>query len=212
MIITHQGGESIKVQFSDTILAFNPISKSSKLKSQSFGSDIVLVTLNHPDMNGIENATRGDRAPFVVRGPGEYEIQGVFIRGFASKSTYGGKESINTIYCVTIEDMNIVYLGAVDTTEVPPEIMESVDNVDIVFVPIGGGGVLSASEAHKLALKFEPELIIPIHYEGIEAEKDALKTFVKEGGDEKASPVEKLTIKKKDIADKDGEVVVLKAI
>jgi len=212
MIITHQGAESIKVQFGDIILAFNPISKESKIKSQSFGSDIVLISLNHPDMNGIENAKRGDREPFVINGPGEYETKGVFVRGFSTKSSYGGTEKINTVYCVTIEEMNLLFLGAINSTEIPPEIVEGVDAVDIVFVPIGGNGVLTASDAYKLALKFEPNLIIPIHYEGLEVNKDSIKTFAKEGGDEKATPIDKLTIKKKDLADKDGEIVVIKAL
>ena len=35
MIITYQGVEFFKVQFGDTILAFNPISKESKFKNHT---------------------------------------------------------------------------------------------------------------------------------------------------------------------------------
>ncbi len=59
MIITYHGGEFFKVQFGDTVLAFNPISKDSKLKSSRFGADIALVSLNHPDMNGVESRVFG---------------------------------------------------------------------------------------------------------------------------------------------------------
>jgi len=211
MIITHQGAESIKIQFGDTVLAFNPISKESKIKSQSFGSDVVLISINHPDMNGVENAKRGDREPFVVKGPGEYETKEVFIKGFPVVSHYDGVDWINTIYSVMLEEMSIMFLGAIDTMEIPSEVAESVDSVDVLFVPIGGGGVLSASDAYKLAIKFEPKIIIPIHFEGVACDKDALKTFTREGGDEKYSPVDKLTIKRKDLVDKDGEVVVITA-
>ncbi len=55
MIITNLGIESFKVQFGDTTIAFNPISKESKFKSTRFFADIALVSLNHPDMNGSEN-------------------------------------------------------------------------------------------------------------------------------------------------------------
>ena len=210
MIITSQGLEAIKVQFGDTILAFNPVSKDSKLKTQTFGSDVALVTLNHPDTNGVENAGRGDKQPFAITGPGEYEVSGVFIKGFPTVSNYGGEERINTVYSATLEGMNMLYLGALDSTELAPEIAESIDSVDILFVPIGGDGVLSASDAYKLAVKFEPSVIIPIHYDGA-VDKKALDTFVKESGNEKIKPVEKLTIKKKDIADKQAEVVVIKS-
>ena len=94
--------------------------------------------------------------------------------------------------------------------------MEAIDGVDILVVPIGGDGVLSAAAAHKLALQFEPKLIVPSHYPnpaggqvGEVGEKDALKKFLKEAGEEKAEVVDKLTIKKKDLDNKEAEVVVI---
>src|SRR3984885_5824382 len=98
MIITYLGGEFIKVQFGDTVLAFNPISKDSKLKTSKFGADIVLSSLNHPDMNGVDQISFGDKKPFVISGPGEYEVKGVFIKGLPSESNYDGEKRINTIY------------------------------------------------------------------------------------------------------------------
>ncbi|MBX4211005.1 MBL fold metallo-hydrolase [Candidatus Parcubacteria bacterium] len=82
MVITYHGAEFFKVQFGDTVIAYNPISKDSKQKTTRFGADIVLSSLNHPDFNGIDNATHGDRNPFVITGPGEYEVKGIFIKGF----------------------------------------------------------------------------------------------------------------------------------
>jgi hypothetical protein len=40
----------------------------------------------------------------------------------------------------------------------------------------------------------------------------SLKAFLKELGEEKAEVVDKLTLKKKDLDTKEGEVIVLKAI
>ena len=40
------------------------------------------MSTNHEDMNGVETTARGDKAPFVISGPGEYEIKGVFVHGF----------------------------------------------------------------------------------------------------------------------------------
>ena len=68
MIITYQGIESFKVQFGDIVLSFNPISKNSEHKSSSFGADIVLISINHPDMNVSEQASRGENKPFVISG------------------------------------------------------------------------------------------------------------------------------------------------
>ena len=206
MIINYLGGEFVKVQFGDTTLAFNPISKDSKLKQSRFGADIVFVSTNHPDFNGTEQVYHGDKKPFIVSGPGEYEIRGVFIKGLPSESEYGGKNMINTIYTVSLENMNICFLGAINTTELKNETIEALDEIDILFVPIGGNGVLEPAKAYKLAVSLEPKIIIPIHYDG---NNDVhLKTFLKEAG-ENPKPEAKLTLKKKDLEGKEGDVLVL---
>jgi L-ascorbate metabolism protein UlaG (beta-lactamase superfamily) len=207
MIINYLGGESVKVQFGDTILAFNPVSKDSALKTSKFGADIVLISLNHPDFNGIDQVTFGEKKPFVVSGPGEYEVKGVFVKGLASESGYDGEKRINTIYSITLEGMNICFLGAVNTDQLPKDADEAIDDVDILFVPIGGDGVLSAATAYKLAVSIGPKIIIPIHY-GDLGGKDALKAFLKEAG-ESPKPEAKLTLKKKDLEGKEADVVVL---
>ena len=210
MVISYLGAESFKIQFGETVIAYNPISKDSSFKSTKYGADIVLISTNHPDFNGAENAARGDREPFIVNSPGEYEIGGIFIRGYLSKSQYDG-DRLNTIYLLSLENMNLCFLGALDSTEsIDTATKEALDDIDVLFVPIGGEGVLSAAEAYKLSVKLGPKLIIPMHYgEGLS--KEALKVFLKEGGEEKVEAQDKLTLKKKDLEGKDGDIAVLSA-
>ena len=208
MIITYQWVEFFKVQFGDTTLAFNPISKESKFKPTRFYADIALVSLNHPDMNGTENLSYNGKDPFVVSGPGEYEVKEIFIKGFGSKSVYGGQDRINTIYSVTLENMNICFLGALSDINLSSEVKEALGDVDILFLPIGDEGVLDAAKAEKLSVEIEPKIIIPMHY-GEVGQKDALKKYLKTAGEENVKPIDKLTIKKKDLEGKQGEVVVL---
>lgn len=211
MIITYHGVDFFKVSFGETTIAINPISKDSKLKSIKFGSDITLISLNSPDHNGSDVTSRGEKEPFVINGPGEYEVSGVFIKGFLSKSEYGGQEKINTIYTVNLEGMNLCFLGPLSDEKLSSETKAEIDGVDVLFVPIGGDGVLDPAVAHKLAVQFGPKIIIPSHF-GDVGDKNALKVFLKEAGEEGVKPVDKLTIKKKDLDDKEGDVVVLDAI
>jgi len=211
MIITYHGADFFKVSFGDTTIAVNPISKDSKLKSTRFGSDITLVSINSSEHNGAELTSRGDKESFLISGPGEYEVSGVFIKGFLSKSMYGGSEHINTIYTVSLEGMNLGFLGALSDNQLSDEAKEAIEGVDILFVPIGGDGVLDATSAHKLSVQFEPKLIIPSHF-GDVGDANALKKFLKEAGEESVKPVDKLTIKKKDLEGKEGDVIVLEAV
>ena len=221
MIITHHGGQCIKVTFGELTLVFDPISKNGSLPAVRFGADIALVSRNHPDMNGVDEVTYGDpsspsgrgKKPFAVTGPGEYERQGVVIQGFLSKSTYGltkGSESaVNTIYSVQLEDMTLVHLGALVDTELSREARESIDEIDVLFVPVGGGGVLSPAKAHELAVSLEPKIIVPMHWSGIGAPK-SLEAFLKAAGNG-SEKVDKLTLKKKDLVGRDGSIMVITA-
>lgn len=203
MIITYNTLESFKIQLGDTVIAFNPVSKGSKLPAASFGADVAIVSIDHPDMNGIESVSRGSAAPFAVLGPGEYEVAGVFVRGFPSVSTYGGKERLNTIYTVSLEDSTICFLGALGTATLSAETLEALPDIDILFIPIGGDGVLSPSEASKLVTSLEPRIVIPMHYD-----KASLAAFLKEQG-LVGVEADKLTLRKKEIMEKQGEIVVL---
>ena len=76
MIISYFGKQFFKITQGEMVLAFNPVSKSSKTGiSAKFGADIALVTTNHPDYNGIEQLTHGERVPFAITGPGDYEVK-----------------------------------------------------------------------------------------------------------------------------------------
>src|SRR3989344_8894015 len=207
MIITYLGFEAFKIQFGETVIAVNPVSKNSKHKSSRFGADIALVSLNDKDFNGLENVKHGEREPFAITGPGEYEIKGIFIKGFKGESRYNlpanSKESrINTIYSISLEGMNLCFLGALDSKDLLGENKEALDDIDVLFVPVGGEGVISSAQAYELAVKLEPRLIIPSHFENT-SDKN-LKVFLKEVGEEGTKPVEKLTLKKKDLEGKEG--------
>jgi len=205
MVITYHGGQCFKLSFGDTSLAFNPVSKKSKLEESKFGTDAVFITMWHPDFNGAEQMKHGNKEPFVASAPGEYEIGSITARGFGVKTKYEGAEYFNTIYQVRLEEMNIVFLGALGDIEIDPKILSEFGEIDILFVPIGGGDVLEVPQASKLATKLEARLIIPMHYDAA-----ALGAFLKEQGAEGVKPIDKLTIKRKDVSIMEGEVVTLK--
>ena len=188
------------------VLAFNPVNKSSKTGiSAKFGADIALSSTNHPDYNGVDQVSHGERTPFYINGPGDYEVREIFVKGSMSSVELSGKKYINTIYSLAVDNINIVFLGALGDTELSKEAREAIDGPDILFVPVGDKGMLDTKAAAKLASSLEPKMIIPMDYDNT-----TLKAFLKELGEEKAEVVDKLTLKRKDLDGKEGEVVVLK--
>jgi L-ascorbate metabolism protein UlaG (beta-lactamase superfamily) len=211
MVITHHGAQCFKVTLGDLTLVFDPIAKGASLPGVRFGADIALVSRDHPDMNGVEEVTYGDKVPFAITGPGEYERQGIVVQGFLSSSKYGLKKgeekAVNTVYSVQLEDMTLVHLGALVDAELSPEAREGIGEIDVLFVPIGGDGVLTPAKANELAVALEPRIIVPMHWSGIGAPK-SLETFLKEAGST-SEKVDKLTLKKKDLATLEGSILTI---
>ena len=167
---------------------------------------MAFVSLWHDDFNGVEQVTHGSKEPFVIDGPGEYEMGNVTARGFGVKTTYDKHETYNTIYQVQMEEMNLLFLGALGDPDIDPKILAELSDIDILFLPIGGGEILSVPQASKLATKLEAKLIIPMQYDDA-----TLKLFLKEEGTEGLKPVDKLTIKRKEISAMEGDIVIIKS-
>ncbi len=204
MIITSNGHHSIKLQTGDIVIAVNPVSKDSKLKSTKFGADVALVSINHPDFNGAEDMAFGDKVPFVIKGAGEYEVKGIFIKGFISSSHYDDGEYVNTIYSVMMDGMHVCFLGAHGDEKVSDDAIEAMTDIDILFVPVSKD-TLSPNVAHKIALNLEAKIIIPL------GEPAMITAFLKEAGADKPQKFDKFTVKKKDLDGKQGEVMLLEA-
>lgn len=184
MIISYLGHESFKISQGDLALVVNPQSKVS--------ADVTLFSTGHGETS--------EKSGFVIEGPGEYEIKEVFIKGFLSEA----KDLINTIYLISFEGMKLCFLGALSNPALSVETLESLEDIDILFVPVGGEEVLDPAAAYKLAVSLEPSVIIPMHYS-----KQTLDQFLKEGG-QKVEAIEKFVVKKKDLEGKEAEIVVLR--
>lgn len=210
MIITYLGKQCFKITLGDLTVAINPIGKDSKsgVKISRFGANIALSTTNHPDYNGLENVSHGDTVPFEINGPGDYEIKDIFIKGVRAEANIDGKTYINTIYSFSMDGISMCFLGPINSDKISTESREKIESPDIVFVPICGEFTLGPAEAYKLATSFDAKVIIPMDFE--KGDKN-IKAFLKEGGQEGEKSMDKLTIKPKDIVEKENHIIVLDA-
>ncbi len=179
-----------------TTIVTDPYHESLGLKLPELTADIVTISHDNPH----HNATQLVRGPFkIIDRPGEYEMGGVFIAASAlypPKVT--GEEAArrrNIIFVYEIEDITVGHLG--DITYVPPQSqIEVLDNVDVVLVPVGGGGSLNAARASELIGLIEPSIVVPIHYAlpNITISLDPLDKFLKEMGQSQVVAQDKLKI------------------
>ena len=192
-------------------IVVDPFDEGTGLRVPKLEADILLVTHEHHDHNNVK-AVGG--SPFLIQGPGEYEIKGVYIQGIDSfhDASLGKEKGQNTIYTIEVEDIRLCHLGDLGQKELTPEQVEKIGEIDILMIPVGGVYTISAKEAVKIMSQIEPNIVIPMHYQipKLKIKLEGLDGFLKSMGIKKIEPLSKFTIKKKDISSEEAKIIVLK--
>ena len=195
MDITFLGHASFKLKGKTTSLVTDPYDPSIGLKYPKVEADIVTISHDHPDHNA---ASQVGGTPFIVSGPGEYEIKSVKIIGVGSfhddkKGTLRGK---NTIYNIKIDELMVCHLGDLGQTVLTDDQLEQIGQVDILLIPVGGFYTIDAGGAAKITASLEPKVVIPMHYaeELVNSKLEPANKFLKEMGVERSEPLSKLSI------------------
>ena len=178
-------------------IVIDPYDEKIGLKLPNLSADILLVTHNHYDHNNIKDV-KGN--PFVVQGPGEYEVKGVFVQGIPSfhDDKEGKERGQNTIYVFEAEEMRFCHLGDLGQKQLTDEQLEKIDKVDILMITVGGEGyTIDSSAAQKIISQIEPKIVIPMHYalEKNKVKLDDVAKFLKTMGKNSIVPQDKFTVK-----------------
>jgi L-ascorbate metabolism protein UlaG (beta-lactamase superfamily) len=175
-------------------------------------SDVVTVSHDHPDHNAVSQV-EGD--PFIVGGPGEFEVKGIFVIGYRTfhDDTKGQARGMNTIYRIELDGLSMLHLGDLGH-QLSDADLEAIGGVDILFVPVGGLYSLTPEQADSVVKEIEPTIVIPMHYmrEGLNTEHFGslvgVEEYLKVSGKTDTVPIPKLTITK-DKLPPEMQVVVL---
>ena len=204
-ILIRKGKESV------IRIAIDPFDEQIGLKPPTCEADIVLVTHSHYDHNNIK-AIKGN--PFLISGPGEYEIKGVFIQGISSfhDNVQGKERGENTIYTLESEEIKICHLGDLGQKELTDEQLEKIGEVDILMIPVGGVYTISAKEAAKIISQIEPKIVMPMHYHipKLKIKLEGLDKFLKMMGVKTPEISKKLSVSQKNLPSEGMKIIILK--
>ena len=208
--ITWLGHACFRLKSRDATIITDPYDKSLGLGSLGQRADIVTVSHDHPHHNAID-AVKGE--PMVIRGPGEYEVKGVFITGVWSfaDAANGKERGRNNIFLFQLDDLVVCHLGSLGHTLASQQV-EAIGDIDVLLVPIGGHTSLTTSKATEVISQLEPKIVVPMHYStGRETiESDPLDKFAKEMGLKEWTPQDKFSAKAAEL-DETTKVVILEA-
>jgi len=211
MVITWYGQSCFKIQSGETVLFTDPFCKEVGLTPPRGQANVVTISHQHRDHNNYDALT-GE--PLVIKGPGEYEIKGINIRGiFSYHDNKEGKDrGTNTIYVIEVEGIKICHLGDLGEEKLNDTQVEEINGVDILMIPVGGTVTINGEDAVEVINQIEPRIVIPMHYKipGLDAKLDGVDVFLKEMGAGKKEAVDKLTLKKKDLPQEETEIVIMK--
>lgn len=210
MTITYYGHSCFKIISNSLIIITDPFDKSIGLVPPRIAADIITVSHDHYDHNNIKTISG---QPFIINGPGEFEIKGISIKGISSfHDIHQGQErGLNTIYLIETEGIKICHLGDFGQPKLTDVQFEAVNNPDILFIPVGGKYTIDGASASSIISQIEPKIVLPMHYKisGLKIDLAPIDKFLKEMGITKKEPIDKLTIKKKDLP-QETEVMIMK--
>lgn len=205
MTISWFGLSSFKIIGKDITIITDPFGKTTGLTAVRGAADVVICS--NPNLDWCNNFSSISGNPFMVTGPGEYDIKGAFIIGAGAENKELGP---NTIYSIEVEAVRIAFLGPIAQTQLTDEQKQTLEGSDIVLIPVGGKQILDFETGAKIANQLEPFIIIPHSYKtaGLALNLDKLDKFLQEMGG-KHTEEEKLTLKKKDLAGEQTSLVIL---
>jgi len=178
MEIQYFGGSSFRIKTKKAILVTDPFKKMA--------ADIVIVSRRDEEKinPALVKGTIGRPSPFIVPGPGEYEISEVFILGRKWKKSL--------VYIIRSEEIQLAFLGDFQG-KLTDDQLEEINGVNILLV---------SPKATEVVDQIEPKIVIPA------TEKP--EEFLKNLGLERIPPLPKLVIKSQSLPE-EREVVVLNA-
>jgi L-ascorbate metabolism protein UlaG (beta-lactamase superfamily) len=174
MQVQWYGQSAFRLTSSDTTVAIDPFADLSGLTGRGMRfdypaiggvrADLLLVTHEHPDHNGVE-AVGGD--PAILRSTaGRLQSPIGEVTAVASEhdESAGTERGPNTIFAFELEDLRVCHFGDFGQRALRDEQAEAIGRVDVLFVPVGGGPTVGAQGAGAIVDRLSPRWVVPMHY------------------------------------------------
>ena len=175
-------------------IATDPHSPDLGIALPPLQADIVTVSHHNASCHYLE-AVQGTYK--LLDGPGEYEISGVFITGVSTfaDDKQGTVRGLNTVFAFDFEGTTVCHLGRLGHVPTQSQV-KNLGSVDVLLVPVGGGGSLTSTQASEVIGLFEPDIVIPMRYRipGLQENLGSVDAFLREMGIDQVDTQETLSV------------------
>lgn len=172
--------------------------------------DLLLVTHEHLDHNGIEAITGEPAILRSTAGRLESPIGEVVAVASEHDEEAGTQRGPNTIFVFSLDGVRVAHFGDFGQSELREEQTAAIGEVDLLIVPVGGGPTIGAAGAMAIVERLRPKWVVPMHYRTpkIGFLEDA-EEFL--GMMERVERLERASFETGELADGVGPVVVVPA-
>lgn len=209
MYISWHGLTCFKIQTQDCTLITDPYSPNLGLKPFRAQAEIVTVSQpNNPERNQT-SAIMG--TPYLITGPGEYELKRIFIHGLADQiPNQPLKSDTLTFYYFEVEGIQIAHLGTINHP-LTNEQLELFEDIDVLLIPVGGKPSLAPEKASEVVSQIEPRIVVPMYYRlpGLKTKLEPVDSFLKNMGVKSAEKLPKLKLSKRDLPQEETRTIIL---
>jgi len=164
MLLIRWHGHSCFEIADDTTIVIDPHDgKSIGIPTPLVSADIILVSHNHYDHNSVKTVEK--EGTKIITDGRKRTIGQILIKGFPSfhDESHGERRGENVIYKTIIDDISFVHLGDLGHS-LDDRTIEALEEIDILFIPVGGTYTIDASKAWEIVYKLKPRITIPMHY------------------------------------------------
>jgi L-ascorbate metabolism protein UlaG (beta-lactamase superfamily) len=127
-------------------------------------ADLLLVTHEHMDHNEVD-VIGGE--PVVIRSTaGLFESPVGEVVAIASEhdDVAGTLRGPNTIFRFELDGVRLCHFGDFGQLALRPEQRDAIGEVDVLFIPVGGGPTVGGQSAADVVHAIAPRLVVPMHY------------------------------------------------
>jgi L-ascorbate metabolism protein UlaG (beta-lactamase superfamily) len=127
-------------------------------------ADLLLVTHEHMDHNAVD--VIGGEAVVIRSTAGRFESPIGEVVGIASEhdDVAGTLRGPNTIFRFELDGVRFSHLGDFGQAALRPEQRDAIGEVDVLFLPVGGGPTVGGQSAADIVHAVAPRLVVPMHY------------------------------------------------
>ena len=159
MDITWLGNACFRLRSDDMVVVTDPFPGAVATRRDAAPATVVTVSSRDPNHSDWQSVN-GD--PRVFNSPGEYEYQGIAVRGVMTPLPLNTPQEQRSIaFSIEIGGVTICHLGNVRVPLVPDQVDE-LSPIDVLIVPIGLGGSMSIDQVRQTMQDLSPRIVIPM--------------------------------------------------